>query len=253
MSAKWYFRYFAGLLVWLFAQGQFGDRVLAQVKVAPNARVVALRGTLTVKRARQQAQILQLGGTVESGDELSTDEDSEATIQTNTRATVQIYPASHVLFSERSADIQEFLHLFFGSLKVHIQKITGWPNPHRITTPTAIIGVRGTTFSVFVDDEDATLVAVDDGIVSAANVQYPLEEVVLQRGQRTWVRHGQPPTQAQAFRGRSERADLIPVRGGAGSMRGNTGAAQQMMKPQTEPTTRSSGVSGMHTRSTSHQ
>ncbi|TAM95582.1 MAG: hypothetical protein EPN45_22585, partial [Rhizobiaceae bacterium] len=116
-------------------------------------------------------------------------------------------------------------HLFLGSIKVHIEKLSGRPNPQKMTTPTAIIAVRGTMFSVFVDETDATLVAVDEGTVAVANRRTPSEEVLLHGGQRVWVRGAQPPARAQAFRGRSERADLIP---GQDSGRGMSDLADPM-------------------------
>lgn len=173
-----------------------------------SARVVSLTGTLTVTRLRQDSRLLRLYDAVLSGDELSTGENSQAVIRSADGSTVIVYPDSRIIFNERSADVRELLHLFLGSIKVHIEKISGRPNPHKMTTPTAVIAVRGTTFSVFVDDTDSTLVAVDEGEVSVVNSQLPGQEVVLRAGQRTWVRPGQPPQQARAFRGRSERADL---------------------------------------------
>lgn len=184
--------------------------LLAQWGSAGPTKVVSLTGTLTVKRARDTARLLRLHDAVASGDELITGPNSEAVIRASDGSTVRIFPDSHVIFNERSADIQEFLHLFLGSIKVHIEKISGRPNPHKMTTPTAVIAVRGTTFSVFVDETDATLVAVDEGEVSVANVASPSQEVILRNGQRTWVQRGQQPAVAQRFRGRSERADLIP-------------------------------------------
>ncbi|MBL0158890.1 MAG: FecR domain-containing protein [Bryobacterales bacterium] len=200
----------------------------AQVPDPGAARVVSLAGTLTLKGFRQESRLLRLNDSVQSGDELSTGENSHAVLQTNDGSTVTIYPDSHVIFNERSADVRELLHLFLGSIKVHIEKLSGRPNPQKLTTPTAVIAVRGTTFSVFVDDMDATLVAVDEGLVGVASLESPDQEVLLKAGQRSWVRPGQPPQQAQAFRGRSERADLIPASGrqsGMGSGSSGMGAA----------------------------
>lgn len=187
--------------------------VFAQAPDPGAARVVSLTGTLTLKGFRQESRALRLRDAVHSGDELITGENSQAVLRTGDGSTVTIYPDSHVIFNERSADVREFLHLFLGSIKVHIEKISGRPNPHKLTTPTAVIAVRGTTFSVFVDETDSTLVAVDEGMVAVANRQSPDQEILLTNGQRTWVRPGQPPQQAQAFRGRSERADLLPASG----------------------------------------
>ncbi|MBI4905160.1 MAG: FecR domain-containing protein [Acidobacteria bacterium] len=188
----------------------FALPLAAQWDFARPAKVVSLTGTLTVRRSREAARPLRLQDAVASGDELITGQNSEAMIQAWDGSTVRVFPDSHVIFNERSADIQEFLHLFLGSIKVHIEKLSGRPNPQKMTTPTAVIAVRGTTFSVFVDETEATLVAVDEGEVSVANVASPSQEVILRKGQRTWVQRGQPPVVAQRFRGRSERADLIP-------------------------------------------
>ena len=53
----------------------------------------------------------------------------------------------------------------FGRVKVHIQKLGGQPNNNRVTTPTAVISVRGTIFDVSVEDGESTLVAVEEGLV----------------------------------------------------------------------------------------
>ena len=186
------------------------------------ARIISLTGTLSVTRSRQPVQVLKVNDTVAAGDELVTGENSEALIRAVDGSTVRIYPDSRVVYSEQSPDISEFLHLFFGSIKVHIERLSGRPNPQKLTTPTAVIAVRGTTFSVFVDDTDATLVAVDEGLVAVAGVSAPTDEVLLGPGQRTWVRPGQRPAVAQRFRGRSERAGLAPGAGAAANSRNSS-------------------------------
>ncbi len=206
--------------------GAFTLPVLAQWGSTGPAQVVSLTGTLTVRSPRSAVRPLRLLDQVASGDELITGPNSEAVIQAPDGSTVRIFPDSHVIFNERSADIQEFLRLFLGSIKVHIEKLSGRPNPHKLTTPTAVIAVRGTTFSVFVDETEATLVAVDEGEISVANVASPAQEVILRDGQRTWVQRGQPPVASQRFRGRSERADLIP------GLRRHPGAGEGMRSPQ---------------------
>ena len=194
----------------------------AQALATGQGRVVSVSGSLSVKRANLAARTLGLNEVIGTGDELVTDAQSEAIIQASDGSTVHIFPDSRVVFSEPSLGIADFLHLFFGSIKVHIEKLSGRPNPHSMTTPTAVIAVRGTTFSVFVDDTDATLVAVDEGLVAVSNRRAPSGEVLLRPGQRSWVRGNQPPLRAQAFRGRSEQADMMA---GAQAMRGMGGNA----------------------------
>ena len=230
-------------LVCLAAVVVFGLNSAGQTMPDPGeARVASLTGSLTVKRFRQDSRPLRLNDTVQPGDELATGENSQAILQTRDGGTVIVYPDSRILFNERSADVRELLHLFLGSIKVHIEKISGRPNPHKLTTPTAVIAVRGTTFSVFVDDTDATLVAVDEGEVGVVNRQLPEQEVILRGGQRTWVRPGQPPLQAQAFQGRSERADLALGRRPGG---GNMGNGSSNMAAETERMRTMMGSRGM--------
>lgn len=154
---------------------------------------------------------------------------------------VHVYPDSRVIFNQQSQGFADFTHLFFGSIKVHIEKLGGRPNPHNMTTPTAVIAVRGTTFSVFVDDTDATLVAVDEGMVAVANRISPSNELLLRPGQRTWVRGNQPPLRAQAFRGRSDQADMMP---GMGAMKGMAGSASGMSMGGAMNTQSGSALSG---------
>ena len=94
----------------------------------------------------------------------------------------------------------DWLHLFLGSVKVHVQRLSGRPNPQSMTTPTAVIAVRGTTFDVFVDEMDATLVQVDEGLVSVASRELPGRDVLLRPGQRAWVRRGMEPAPMAAGR-----------------------------------------------------
>lgn len=194
----------------------------AQTLSAPGAQVVTLRGTLTARATGQATRPLRLNDAVQTGDELITGENSEAVIRTSDGATVCIFPDSRVILSERPSGLREFLQLLLGSVKVHIERLSGRPNPHSLTTPTAVIAVRGTTFTVLVDDTESTLVAVDEGMVSVANISSPAQEVMLQRGQRTWVRPGLPPMQARRFQGSSEHIEMAaPSRMGEGQMGGS--------------------------------
>jgi hypothetical protein len=189
-----------------------------------------------------------VNNSVAPGDELITGENSTAVIRAADGSTVTIFPDSRIIFSERSADIRELLHLFLGSIKVHIEKLTGRPNANRVTTPTAVIAVRGTTFSVFVDDTDSTLVAVDEGTVAVANIRMPADEVILEAGQRTWVRPGQPPMSAEAFRGRSERADLAAAGSRPGGMQAHQRSINSEGQQRVERTGEMRGMGGMSGR-----
>ncbi len=186
-----------------------GRTVSTAQQPGDDARITSVKGAVMVERAGGIRTAAKVNDAVSIGDELIAGPNSQAEIRTASGARVRIFPDSRVLLGPPAGGIGEFLHLFLGSVKVWVAKISGRPNPHSMTTPTAVIAVRGTTFSVFVDD-DGTLVAVDEGEVGVANIGLPGSEVILRRGERTRVRRDQPPEQAQAFRGRSERANAMP-------------------------------------------
>ena len=190
-----------------------------------SGRVAGLTGVLTVRRGALPLQRLKINEVVQTGDEIRTSSNSEAVIQASDGSKVRIFPDSRIIFGDGPHGIHGFLHLFLGSIKVRIEKVSGRPNPHTLTTPTAIIAVRGTTFSVFVDETDATLVAVDQGVVAVSNVHLPAQEIILRSGEKTWVRQGQPPTRAERYSGPSERADTIPGRGNAVGQGGAVGGS----------------------------
>lgn len=215
--------------------------------------VVSLKGTLTARQPRAEIRALRLHDAVLPGDELATGEDSEAVIRMPDGSSVRVFPDSRLIFNEQSADITEWLHLWLGSIKVHIQKLTGRPNPHKMSTPSAVIAVRGTTFSVFVDEAAATLVAVDEGVVGVANSRWPDEEVLLSAGQRSWIRTGERPMQAQRFRGRSEFADLIPLRAGSRTAGMPQDAVMSGMGAMSNARPGHGNASGMSGRMTQHQ
>ena len=226
---------------------------VAQSPLAGQARLISVTGNLSVRRASMASRVLAVNETVGIGDELVTDAQSEAVLQAADGSTVHIYPDSRVIYNEHAAGIGDFLHLFFGSIKVHIEKLSGRPNPHSMTTPTAVIAVRGTTFSVFVDDTDATLVAVDEGMVSVANRRSAADEVLLRPGQRTWVRADQRPLRAQVFRGRSEHADMMPGQRGNAGMNGNAMSGATGAMDAMSGSALSGGMSGMPGRLGPHR
>ncbi len=163
-------------------------------------QMTAVKGKVSLVRGPASPVLLRTHDTVKAGDEILTDHKSSATIRMPDGSTVRIYPDSHVVLRGATGSWNEFLHVFLGSVRVQIEKLSGRPNPKTLTTPTAIIAVRGTIFSVSVDKTGDTQVGVGEGLVSVASQIQPKEEVMLKPGQSCWVRRGQRPTQPQMMR-----------------------------------------------------
>ncbi|MFN3323713.1 MAG: FecR domain-containing protein [Bryobacteraceae bacterium] len=183
---------------------------IAHAQSQTGGRVVSLIGTAMAKPPEGVYHPLRVNDGIPVGYEVMTGENSEVVIQTAWGSTVRVFPDSRLIYDEPSGGLRGLIELFLGSVKVKVERLSGRPNPHKMTTPTAVIAVRGTTFSVIVDEESTTLVAVEEGLVSVANRANPTAEVLLRRGERTWVRRGLMPERVQRFRGPSERADLVP-------------------------------------------
>lgn len=158
-------------------------------------QMAAVKGKVSLVRGQARPVLLHKHDPVQAGDEIVTDRKSSATVRMLDGSTVRIYPDSRVVLRAETGNWKEFLHVFVGSVRVQVEKLSGRPNPKTLTTPTAIIAVRGTIFSVLVDPAGNTEVGVAKGLVSVANRLHPKNEVMVKPGQSCWVRRGQLPTQ----------------------------------------------------------
>ncbi len=100
--------------------------------------------------------------------------------------------------------------VLLGRVKVHIQKLGGGqPNYNRVRTPTAVISVRGTVFDVAIeDDDDTTLVSVEEGQVAVQHLLKPGPERILNQGESIRVYRDQPLAAAPVDKSGALRALL---------------------------------------------
>lgn len=135
--------------------------------------VVSLTGQVSVLRDGEPWG-LNLGDKVQIQQVIVTGPDGFAKFQVSDGSFFEVYPNSNVVFRKNPGNLRDLLDLLVGRVKIHIQKWGGQPNPNRILTPTAVISVRGTTFDVAVDDDDqTTLVTVEEGAVDVYNPASP--------------------------------------------------------------------------------
>ena len=128
-------------------------------------------------------------------------------------STFEVYPNSKVVFRETSGDWKHLLNVFIGRVKVFIQHSPGVANPNNVTSPTAVISVRGTVFDVQVQDEDGTtVVSVDEGEVGVRNLTAPGDMAILHPGDSITVIRGQRLLGKQIDKGNFYRNALRVVR-----------------------------------------
>ncbi len=120
-----------------------------------------LDGTVTITSLKGSPRNITAGMSLEVGDTIQTDEDSEVHATMVDGAFLAVRANSRLKISEYLANgnsrDRSWIELITGSLRT----VTGWvaktrPKAYRITTPTATIGVRGTDHEVvYLSDEDA--------------------------------------------------------------------------------------------------
>ncbi len=192
---------------------------LAQNPVA--GQITAVKGKVSLIRGQNVPALLHQRDQVQTGDAILTDAKSSATMRFPDGSTIRIFPNSHVELHSEHGKWREFFHVLLGNVRVQIEKLSGRPNPKVVTTPTAIIAVRGTIFAVAAAQNGDTQVGVEKGLVAVASQLHPEQEVLVESGQEVWLRNGKDLSQPQ----RMQRA--MPGLKGSGSsgigMRGSGG------------------------------
>jgi hypothetical protein len=156
------------------------------------ARVVTLNGQVSVLRD-DSPWVLNVGDAVQPRQIIITGPDGYALLQVTDGSTFEVFPNARVIFRENPGSWRDFLDVLLGRVKVHIQKFGGQPNYNRVRTPTAVISVRGTIFDVAIEDEDdTTLVSVEEGQVGVQHLLRPGAERILNEGESIRVFKNQP-------------------------------------------------------------
>lgn len=128
------------------------------------------------------------------------------------RSTFEVFPNSKVVFRDVPGSWENLLNVWMGRVKVFIQHAPGVANPNKVTSPTAVISVRGTVFDVVVDSNgDSTFVTVDEGEVWVRNLTAAGNTAVLKANESITVYRGVPIAK-QIDRGNAMRRILYAAR-----------------------------------------
>jgi hypothetical protein len=159
------------------------------------AKVVTMTGQVSVLRD-SEPWALNVGDLVQAQQVILTGPDGYAKFQTSDGSTFEVYPSSNVIFRKNPGSLHDLLDLFVGRVKIHIQRFGGQPNPNRIMTPTAAISVRGTIFDVSInDDDETTIVSVEEGSVEVRHALKPGAAKIVNAGESLHVYRDEPLAQ----------------------------------------------------------
>jgi FecR-like protein len=176
------------------------------------AKVLVQIGMVSVLKGRSLEPV-SVGQLISIQQTIVTGPDSYAQFQISDGSTFEIFANSRVVFRQTPGDWQHLLNVMIGRIKVFIQHLPGVSNPNNVTSPTAVISVRGTVFDVVVEDEDGTtFVTVDEGVVDVRNLTAPGNPATLKQGDSIRVIKNQPLAARKIDGGNAMRAALKAVR-----------------------------------------
>jgi len=161
----------------------------------PNATVLEMTGSVSVMSGvGGYATPLFQGGSVKQQQMIVTGKDGYARFQVSSDgSTFEVFPNSRVIFREQLGNWKDLLDIMLGRVKVFIYHAPGQINRNRVSSPTAVISVRGTVFDVVVEDDDATVISVDEGIVGVQNsTTFQPKDVELHAGDSIRVERNVP-------------------------------------------------------------
>jgi ferric-dicitrate binding protein FerR (iron transport regulator) len=168
------------------------------------AKIRSLTGQVSVYRDGAP-WALKAGDGVLPAQEVQSGPDGHAIFELADGSTFELFPNSRATFRNTAGTWSDLLELWIGRVKVHIQRVGGRPNPNRVTTPTAVISVRGTIFDITVEEPDETLVLVEEGQVAVQHAIMPYGAPrLLNAGDYLRVYKNEP-----LVRNRYEKGDVI--------------------------------------------
>ena len=159
------------------------------------AVITSMSGRVSIERSGELWAI-SAGQSIESGQVIVTGPDGSAQLALPDGSVVEVFPNSRVIFRANQFNLRDLFDIYLGKIRLQIQHLLPGETPLRITSPTAVISVRGTVFEVEVDAAQDTTVLVDSGAVGVRHRLLPGGEVLVQAGETLHVAAALPLTAA---------------------------------------------------------
>lgn len=128
--------------------------------------------------------LLTPGYILNPGDRIDTRGGGRVVIDLSDGSMAVVAPDSVILLKDfrTASSLRELFEITLGLVRVKINHLAGKPNPYRINSPTASIAVRGTEFSIQVDAQSGTRVAVYEGTVEMTRLSGPSRSIQIEAG-----------------------------------------------------------------------
>lgn len=175
------------LNVWVLVV--FSAIVLACVGSARAQQLPDSAGRILVQNGRVSVEnggdlwALMPGKTITSGQVVVTGPDGYAQVELSDHSIIEVFPNSRIVFRPNRSNWRDLIDIFLGKVRLQIQHLTNGDAPYRVTSPTAVISIRGTVLDVEVSSGNETTVQVETGVVGVRHRLFPGKEVTVETGQ----------------------------------------------------------------------
>ncbi len=184
---------FLGLTVILIVVAAAGQNPSPTALPVGSAMVAELKGDVQVHSPQGDLVTPQRGTSLPAESKIETGKGSML-LDLQDGSQVLVKPNSHVVLKAPNQEKGYWLELLLGKIAAKVQKRLGNAPSFRMGTPTAVITVRGTRFSVAVDKKKKTHVEVYEGLVEVAGFLHGAP-VMVRPGYSTGVEQNRDPDQ----------------------------------------------------------
>lgn len=203
---------------------------------AGSALLLEVKGKVSVTPPQAAAAVAQRGMVLPAETSIETAKGSVILLLAD-GSQVLVKSKTHVVLKSPGGGDGHFLQMFLGEILANIKKRLGETPPFRMGTPSAVITVRGTRFSVRVDKKGRTTVQVFEGTVEVEGLGEKPRAVLIEPGYQTEVDPGKQPQLPQPINQPGMTGPGVGQQGPgtgppAGGQRPGTGQQQPGEKPE---------------------
>jgi ferric-dicitrate binding protein FerR (iron transport regulator) len=237
-------RMLIGLMALMVFGGASGQNPEPATLPVGSATIAEMKGEVTFHSATGDVLTAQPGTALEAESKIDTAKGS-VLLNLQDGSQVLVKGNSHVVLKAPTAERGFWLELLLGKINAQIQKRLGNSPSFRMGTPTAVITVRGTKFSVDVNKKQKTSVEVFEGLVEVSGLHGGAlgAPVLLKPGFATGVDQNHDPEQPHGMQNRDMNDDRS--NSGFGGLGRSGHGDDDHQKPGTQPQNNPTG-SGEH-------
>jgi hypothetical protein len=159
--------------------------------------ILTLNGRVSVEHGGDLWAMMP-GQTISSGQVVVTGPDGYAQLELSDHSIIEVFSNSRLVFRPSRFDWKELVEIYLGKIRLQIQHLTKDDSPYHVSSPTAVISIRGTVLDVEVGPGDDTTVQVVTGSVSVRHRLLPGKDVIVETGQTLRVFASMPLASAKA-------------------------------------------------------